>query len=848
MIKKIMNLILFVLLVTLIPSTFGEVVIYKIWSPYDPPAVPVYHIDLSEQVLYLGLVNKDNYAHVVKIQVSAGGKTWTYGPVYLEPNTHVEHVVEVKVPITKDGTQKVTISLLENGKVIASKTVNVDLYFPIDVANVTCGNNYQVKDGEVCYSPWFHVFLKSNPIAKTDYQAKVWIVLKNGNNIIYNGINDSKEVYIPLTDKEVEVDFKIPELKLNKDSFTIETFVKVMNITHSVNGYEETKLVRDDNYITYNYKSYPKTFYFPVIIDKIELYNKIDNNTREYIKEFYKNIDDEELKRALNDDYFKNKIKIPRYYTKSDNVITFLKIYVKNRFNDNVKCKIILKYNNKELSKIIKLKKFEEKNVIFPIIVKPGNLKVLCEVYPVNIKTYIYEKNSNFNINPEPVAPIIIKSILVPNEKRLNDKGILVGKRYNITVTLYNIYNKTLQGTLESSVDVPNYIVNISPKRIDFKIRPYETKNINISLICYREFNGDIKFNVYAKNGVKNYKSLAHVYAYLPVIVDYVYYKPYGNVRISKVESGGLYTNTPIAGKNNKVYVHLINKLSKDLKCKVWVEFIDRDGKATINSSIKCIEIPALGEKTVNFTMFFNKGYVGYTIVHVIPEDLKNVDIIFSKGLVKLVKIPNVIKIGRYSNVDLLGNKVHTNIYLVTNVYSPISIKSVEVRNNSVIAKLENSHFPTNITVDYWVEEQNYKSKIYSLTLKPKQEKIVEIPINITNSKLRFYVKIDDFLMVDGKKEPFVIFTDLKVNRSIKMNETKSNKEKENVKVLENNIVQNNSINNSSIENKDITKNKIKNEVKEVLENNVDQNKNSGILGSILRIFSSIFSMIASIF
>ncbi len=839
--KHLKNLLILIFLL-LLNMVSANVVIYKIWSPYDPPSKPIYHIDLNEQTLYLGIVNRDEYAHEVTVRVEANGKTWEYGPIYLKPNTHVEHVVEVKVPISKDGPQDVKISLLENGKVIASKTVKVSLYFPVDVANVTC-YGYPVKDGEVCYSPWFTVTLKSNPVAQTDYQGKVWIVVKSGNKVIYNGINDSKEVYIPL-DGEVNVDFRIPNSELDQDSFKIETYVKIMNITHSVEGYEKTTIKREKDYFTYEYERFPKTFYFPIIIDKIELYNKVDENTTKYIKEFYRNVDDEDFLNKLDDRYYWETLKIPRQYVKGQKVISFIKVYLKNRLDRKLSAKLVINYNDKEIEKVIDLKKFEEKSILLPLTVNPGNLKIVAIVWPIGEETYKHKKVANFNINPEKVSPIIIKEIIPPKDKLLNDDGILVGKKYNITLILYNMYNKKLKGTVESITNVPESIVNIS-KKINFTIKPYETKKVMIPIICNREFNGDIKFKISTDKGVKDIWGAVHINAYLPVKVSQVYYQPPGTVKINKIDGGALYIKEPIAGKENKVYVVLNNPLSRDINCKVWVEVIDREGKVRAKTNVKSVKIPKLGEKEVEFNIFFNEGFTGYTIVHVIPEGT-NVDIIFSRGLVKLCRIPNTIEIGRYSNVDVLGKEVNSRIYLVTQVYSPITIESLNYSNGSVTAVLKNEHFPTNLTFECGIENSN---KVI-VTLAPKEVKKVEIPVDHVEKKLRFYVKLDKFLLINGKPEPLVIFRDLEINISKNMENNSISKNESNLTQLEkkeNNQTQIEISENSSSQEVSQSLN-VQNSTSENLKNISSNNSNSGILGFLYGVVSGVVSTIFSIF
>lgn len=193
--------------------------------------------------------------------------------------------MEVRVPISDDKEHDAKISLIENGKTIASTTVKVRPYFPVDVKNVTCEDSYKIGNTEVCYSNWFDITLKSNPTAKSDYIAKVWINVKDGDNIIYNGKNDFKTVYIPLGE-EVTVSFKVPKIVLDKEKFTVETNVEIMNVTHTIDGVEETIQRRDDSGIYYDYKSVTKYYYFPVVIKNVELYRKIDENTSEFVKNF----------------------------------------------------------------------------------------------------------------------------------------------------------------------------------------------------------------------------------------------------------------------------------------------------------------------------------------------------------------------------------------------------------------------------------------------------------------------------------------------------------------------------------------------------------------------------------
>ncbi|ENN95827.1 hypothetical protein J422_05808 [Methanocaldococcus villosus KIN24-T80] len=753
--------LLLILLLTLTIS-YGEISIYKIWTPYDPNLVPIMYIDINEPVLYIGIVNKDEYAHNVVVKAELNGETFTTVPIYLPPNDHMEKIVELRIPVYDDKVHNVKVSLIENGKEIVSKNIPIKCYFPIDVKNVSCQDCCEYKDGEVCYSNWFYVVLKSNPLAQSDYNAKVWINVKSGNTILYDGKKDAKTVYIPWGN-EVKLSFKIPKISLNNnDKFTIETYVVVMNVTHSVEGYEKTELKRDENGIYHKYNSYKKYFYFPVIIKNIDVYNKIDRDNVDLVKKFYSNVLDEELEEIINKRNYPIYGEIPRVYVKDETTLSFINVTLENRYNKDVIVKFIWEYGNNSYYKTIKINKNSDTSFILPIYSKPGNVNIKFSVNPIEVNSYIYNTSYTLNVNPKLIAPVIIKKIILPLDQSINEDvngTVLVGKWYNITLIIKNKYYKPLSGYIEISDNFEKGVVNYT-KRVEFNISAYGVKKIKIPIIFYREVNGDLKVTLKTKNGVKDDCRIIHFYAYLPIEVKEVKYNNSILHKISVVGNGGIYTYNPIAGYNNTCIVRLKNKLNKNISCKVWVEVYNKNGKLEAKSDIKFVKFKPDEEKTLKFNLYFNEGFEGYTLIHAVPMNLENVDVIFTQGLnYHLVQIPKYYEVGRYSHLSLLGLKVSTASHEITRVVSPISIKSLKFENNKIIAEIESNSFPTNLDVNYWINVNNYKSEKYSTNLPPKSSKVVEIPISLTsgNYTIEFCAEVDNFLSIDGKKCPILI-------------------------------------------------------------------------------------------
>ena len=771
------KIILTLLLLLLLPSIFADVKVYKIWSLYDNPNSPVIYTDINEQVIYLGIVNRDDYAHNVIVEADCNGHIWKSGLITLPPNSHIEKIVEVRVPVYDDKEHNVNIKLIENGKTISSTTVRVKAYFPVDVKNVTCEDSYKEENSEVCYSNWFDVILKSNPIAQSDYIAKVWINLKDGNKIIYNGINDSKTVYIPYG-KEVKVSFEVPKIVLDKDKFTIETYVEIMNVTHSVEGIEETIEKRDNNTISYKYKSYVKYFYLPIIVKNVEVYRKIDENTSNIVREFYDSagILDDEVYKILSDKYLqqKNNDVIPRYYVEGDPILSILKITVENKYNKDILAKLYIKYDNKTIPIIINLNATEDNDIFVPIYTTKGTKNIEVKIYPIDADKLIFEKNYSVNINPIPVAPVIIENVILPKDSNINtdtDIGgdVLVGKKYNMTIILKNIYNKTLYGKITIDDDFPKGVANYT-KTINFSIYPHTTKKINVPIIFYREVNGDLKITVSVDGGAKDYTSLAHFCAVLPIDVIRVYYN--NTLLLGRInainKNGGIYINKPVAGFNNTCVVELRNKLNKDIVCDVWVEVIDENGSIKAKSNCKTVTLKKLSTAEISFPIFFDEGFEGYTIAHIIPKSLENVDIVYTEGYgIHPVPISNYYEVGRYSAIDLLGNKVATGTHVVTEVISPVNIENISYNDSILTAKIRNDKFPVNLTIQYWAVIENnskiyYKSPIYQEEIYPKSEKSLKIPLDTKTLKfggynVTLYIKIDDFALYNNKKVPVIL-------------------------------------------------------------------------------------------
>ncbi|ACV25012.1 hypothetical protein [Methanocaldococcus fervens] len=841
-----MKKITLIILLLLLPAVFADVSVYKVWSPYDPPNSPIIHVDISEQILYLGIVNKDEYEHDIVIRVECEGKSWESSLIPLPPNSHVEKIVEVRVPVSDDEEHDAKISLIENGKTIASKTIKVRQYFPIDVKNVTCQESYDIGNSEVCYSNWFDVVLKSNPTAKSDYIAKVWINVKDGDNVIYDGKDNFKTVYIPFGE-EVELSIKVPKIILDKEKFTIETNVEVMNVTHSVEGIEETVQRRDESGIYYEHNGVEKYYYFPVVVKDVELYKKIDENTSDIVKDFYKSADilDDEIEDALSDKYLQEEDILPRYYVEDDPTLSILKITLENKYDKDVVANLTVRYDNKVFSKLIDIEKEETEEVMVPIYTKKGNKNVEVSVNPVDVNTLTFEESYSININPKAVSPVVIEKIILPCDEKINkvsDIGgyVLAGKEYNMTIIIKNIYNKTLSGKITIDDDFEKGIANYT-KEIPFIIKAHEVKEINVPITFYKEVNGDLKITVSVERGAKEYTSITHFFATFPVDVVKVEYNNtllLGRINVVK-GCGGIYSAKPVAGFNNTCLVKIRNKINSEVKCDVWVEVVDRDGNVRAKSDVKTVKLNNYSEVEIAFPIFFEEGFEGYTLVHIIPKSVENVDIIYTEGHgIHLVKIPSYYKVGRYSEIDVLGNKIPTGMHVVTEVISPINIEDLSYNSSFLSAKIRNDKFPVNLTVQYWVEIRegsniHYKSSIYQTNVYPKSEKELKIPLNLNNLEngtynITLYVKINDFAIFNNEKVPVI----LKKSTSVKINKSEENENKK--------------IDNSLEYNENIAKSYLNNKM-EKIPKNFQENKLNEVNSQNMSIFDRIFGVIGGI-
>ncbi|XRP96350.1 hypothetical protein ACO3UB_05250 [Methanocaldococcus sp. 16A] len=858
-----MKKITLVILLLLLPTVCADVSVYKVWSPYDPPNSPIMHVDISEQVLYIGIVNKDEYEHDVIVEVECNGKIWKSGLIPLPPNSHVEKIVEVRVPISDDKEHNAKISLIENGKTIASTTVKVRQYFPVDVKNVTCQGSYNIGNSEVCYSNWFDVILKSNPTAKSDYIAKVWINLKDGNNIIYDGKNDFKTVYIPFG-QEVKVSFKVPKIILDKEKFTVETNVETMNVTHTIDGIEETIQRRDDSGIYYDYKSIVKYYYLPVVVKNVELYRKVDENTSDIVKNFYESADilDNEIRKVLSDKYLQKDDELPRYYVEDDPILSILKITVENKYDRDIVAKLIVKYNNRSFSKVINIDKKDTKDIIVPIYTKKGNKNIEITINPIDADSLIFKKSYNININPKPIPPVIIEKIILPNDEKINKWSnisgyILVGKTYNMTIVIKNIYNRTLSGKITIDDNFNEGIANYS-KEIPFTIKPHRTKEINVPIVFYKEINGDLKITVSAKGSAKDYTCLAHFYAVLPVDIVEVQYNNtllLGKINVIK-GCGGVYSAKPIAGFNNTCVVKIRNKLNSKVECNVWIEVIDKDGNVRAKSDIKTVKLDKYSESEVIFPIFFDEGFEGYTIAHVIPKSVENVDIIYTEGYgIHLVKMSDYYRVGRYSAIDILGNKIPTGTHVVTEVISPVNIENLNYNhNNSVLnVKIRNDKFPVNLTVQYWVEISRgsniyYKSPVFQTDVYPKSEKELTIPLKLKDLEsgeynVTLYVRINDFALVNYQKVPVVLkkSISIEINKSIREGEYGFSKNEKISDSLES--YENMTKSSSNIKTKDNSS-----DIDNIQNTNNVNSQNSSIFSKVAGVIGSIVSTILGLF
>lgn len=436
-----------------------------------------------------------------------------------------------------------------------------------------------------------------------------------------------------------------------------------------------------------------------------------------------------------------------------------------------------------------------------------------------------------------------------------------------MTIFIKNIYNKTLSGKITIDDNFKDGIANYS-KEIPFTIEPHQIKEINVPIIFYKEVNGDLKITVSVKGGAKDYTSLAHFYAISPIGIVRIYYNNtllLGKINVIK-ENSGIYSAKPIAGFNNTCVVILRNNLNSKVDCDVWIEVIDKDGKVRAKSGIKTVKLDNYSEAKVAFPIFFEEGFEGYTVAHIIPKSVENVDIIYTEGYgIHLVKISDYYRVGRYSAVDVLGNKIPTGTHVVTEVISPVNIENLAYNSSSDVlkAKIKNDKFPVNLTVQYWVDVSRgsniyYKSSIFQTEIYPKSEKELIVPLTLGDLEsgiynITLYVRVNNFALFNYQKVPVILkkSISIEINGSKGVMQQKSNKESDEIINETSETHKNMTIDIKNLSNNKDNKSNIEESTAKNVKSNIETKKsadNNSILGKISGFFGSIVSTIFSLF
>ncbi|MBA2861724.1 hypothetical protein [Methanococcus maripaludis] len=797
--------------------------IYKIWGVGDNPDSSEIYIDPSTPLVYVGLVNNDPYQRNVKVKATYDGNYFESTILPLSPNTHYEKIVEIRLEFDEVGNHDIDISLVdENGKEADSEEITVNVVNPIDVKNVTCQDSY-VSDSnpnlEVVNSNWFTVTLESNYRAQTDYEVKTWISIvskdydgdtnEDGNNedIYYNGKDDTKLVYVPYR-SENEVSFKIPEITSDEDEFKIQVHTEVMGLHDYTNDLEETELVKSTGTISYNYKKTAKTYQFPTHVVSYSLFNNINGSTSEMVSDYYQTskIYDKTIEDALNNIY-ETKNVLPRAYVKDDPYLSFLKINLQNRYDNDQTVTIILESSSGCISKeTIEINENDAETLYMPLFLKlsdDGDFKLTT----YSNKYYIYESDEDVDIDPEVVSPVQIYNLSYPLDDSIissseNSRCVFVGKNYTLDVTLKNNYNRTLTGKLyignhynEENVYESGVFETSDP--ITFKLSPKEKNTYSIDLKFNREVNGLIEIVVDTEGAavdedddIAGYSTMVHFDAYNIMDVRKVWYNNTILPKIATInENGALFVNYPLAGFNNSCVASFESRVSDDITYKMWVEVYDSDGnlKATSDKKNVLVKSKTSSEnlQTADFDIFFEEGFVGYTLFHAVPlTDFEDVDIFYTEGSGTVSKDINPLApVGRYSSIDLL-NAIPTSTNKITEVVAPINIDDMVYNENSlnvVISSGLSSIYPVNLTYFYKITISNdketiYKSPTYEDIIHSTESKPLTIKLgDIDGEKYNivFEVEIPDFAMGSGKYYPMILKKSLTIynNQEIIMEE-----------------------------------------------------------------------------
>ncbi|HIP17354.1 MAG TPA: hypothetical protein EYG76_03510 [Methanothermococcus okinawensis] len=813
-----------------------------------PDLIPTIYVDIS---------NEDPYQNniIVEIKSDDGNASWRSKVIPIPPNSR-NIVVSAKLNLKKFGPNNIYITLLnEDGKIIDSKKATIYIANPIDVVNITCMDSYVNKskpDVEVCNSQWFNIILRNNNYSESDYRVKVWIAVvsqdfnkdaseyyEDDDNVLYYGESNSKTVYIPKGGM-AEVHFKIPKITHDKDTIKIQVHMDIYGIHDYADGPAYTNINIDDKYsVKYSRNIKSKSFAYPISVDNFEVVTKINESVVDILKKYYRrsNIIDPELDEVLSDyRYYKDNQLLPRAYLKEDPYLAIIKITLKNRFNDKTHGVISIKSDIDKATSNIDLDGFETKDIYMPILVGYSENSVNLSV--CSIETYEYRTTEDLNVKPIGIPVVRIEDVILccGDNKYLNLSGSYINmfskKNYTLKITIKNYYNKSLSGNLTLTSKDFNENIAKYPSKTPFYLRPHEEKTIDIPIYFNVPAKGDIKFTLEVNDALLSYSKLIHFNAQ-NIDVSIKYTGP-NRPKVMTTNNKPIYQNLPVAGYKNKFTVVYRNPLDEDIKLKTWIKVTREDGTIEALTHEKIIDIPPNDERSVDFEIKFDNGFYGMLQVYALPIDKNYNASNITPVLVEFIK-----------------------------VICPLSIINMKYNNSIVYAEVAFNNmtpYPNGITYNYWFELVNndkivFKSKTYNKTIYPNEVNRIRLKlmdVNDTNSTLKLYVKIPDFVMINGEYYPIIITKHILISNNEKtMGINISNNEKtmgiNNRSLLENNTIIDNL--NKKISKDNITTTTEKNTGNKTEINSTSaESMNKGIIETVYLIISNTINNILSLF
>ncbi|MCS3900772.1 hypothetical protein [Methanococcus voltae] len=889
-------LTLFLLLIS-ITSGFCEdeegVKISKIWNQGQNPMEGGPMIDTSSPIIYLSLVNYDEYQQNVKVIATWDENTWESPYIPIPPNKHVEKIVEVQPKFTEIGENDLDIELInDNGENVGSESITIDVRSPIDVKYINCSDSYSKEDKknvEYCAGNWFTTTLESNPYAQSDYEVITWISAvstdydddsseadENDENVYYNGVNDKKTLYISLN-SEKEVSFKIPKIECEDNQFKIQVHTQTMGLHSYTTNEQETVKKKVDEYITYDLEETEKLFSFPVILNNFEVLTTINDSYDDLIKDYYSKyqIQDKEIMDYLNSGIYGNSNMMPRAYLKNERYPVVLKLNYTNNYDEDLSLNVQIKDNDGYII-YDKSSKFEESEDTTQYVVA----NVMPDKTTLNIITELKTSSGYLINNPEEdidgeyieVPPVSIKNVEYPNDddvQRISDHSgnILVGKTYPLKITLKNIYNKTINGTLEFSDEFVDGAVNYSEKEIKFRLSAHETKTYTINISFDREINGDIDVKAIIPNKIteEDHGLKLHFNVFNIFKVGEVKYNNTVLPRATVVgDTGGLFVPQPVAGFENEAYITIRNKLSVPVDCTMQIETYDLKGNLRAESNLINTQLApgysTLDYETFNFQIKYDEGFNGYTLLRIKPfNEFKDFEYCYFIGSTSTIDPQMNAKIGRFSNIDILS-KIKSNTIESTTVLAPINIYDFETQENGLSLKLSSglvSVYPVDLNLEYWItiykdDEEIYESTPKNIYLHSMEVKPITLNFNDKLNDGKVYTveintKIPDFVSENGVLKPIVLKKSIKVKYENGVNSIIEDDELDTEETGDNKPTENeNNRNNEDGNSQTSTENQYDNEDSNNTTND-EQNEDNNSDDLVSNIFNSITGAIKSI-